>query len=400
MAENQTALTPDQANWLEAYVELRGDFTAAGSPENPVPAPGLYERAAKIGASVIVFPDYTTERDMSLVLDPELAAAIMRRPEREEELIFRSDRKPLGSLPVFMDPKIAELAWTLGLSKYLLNMDGEDHREQKDLLRAPLLKSMLSQDAPYVAKLCSEAAKELSQQGGEFDVLPIVRKIPFNMVCRVLALDPESEQAKELLDLVPDVTDFDGNPGALISTTQKITEHTQRIIKDRSLVPEGSVVMESILGAVDKGMVTEDQASQLLVQIFLAGVESTEALLANIFIEKISGEQQSSATVPRIGRIAAKDVTLRDAKGLEWSFKAGERVMVDLRGIYHVTQDDELNFGRGAHACPGKNLAKLIAHSFREALDNIDHSKFSIFEVKPGRSNLSDNYDEVLVLAV
>ena len=399
MAENQTALTPDQANWLKAYAKLRGDFIADGLPSNHSYPTGLAESAGVIGASVIYLPDPNSPNDeIALVLDPALASAVIRNSEQ-----FNSHTKPYGGLPVIMNPDLMGFAWDMGLDGYLLNSDGEKHREQRDAIEDPLLRSALELYQESITNLAEEVVAEIGAQKETFEVGQIIRKVPFGTMCMLLDLNPDSEEAKELLDLVPDITNFDGNPLALMRSRDIISKFIGSKIENPDSISEEATVLSAILSARNKegSSITDDDVKSLFVQIFLAGMESTEALLTKAFIEHITGTATSGATVPRIGRTAISNVELTDTRGSAWSFNEGQRVFVDLRAVDHLAKDSNstLNFGRGDHHCPGRNLALIQKRAFIDALNkyNLDWRGWSIYKKEPGMSGLSTNYSKVMV---
>ena len=391
--------TDDQKVWFEAYEALTEELIKEGSPETQILSPELIEKAQAIGASVMYFDVLCADEadgpeKLALVLDERIATTALGKDSG-----FDSSHRPYGGLPVFLDRDTMELAWDLGLGEFLLNADGDVHRTQKDVIEVPLRRSAIEGIGAHVQQLAEETVGKIKRQVGEFDVSPIIREIPFGVMCGLLDIEPESEEAKELLELAPEVTNFDGNPLALIRTREIIST----IVGEKKIEETGedAIIMKAVLEAKNNDKIDEKQTQELFVQIFLAGLESTEALLTNAFIEHVTGVEQNAATVPRVRRTANRDVVLVDANGVEWSFKNDGAVLIDLYAIDTAsTEADEsrpLNFGRGNHACPGENLAAIQLHLLKQALQGLEPTDYSLEEAVAGNSGLSANYQRVVV---
>ena len=157
---------------------------------------------------------------------------------------------------------------------------------------------------------------------------------------------------------------------------------------DQRMGQEGTDMLSRMINTETAGRrLTRDEAIKLSIQVFIAGVDTVVNLLGFVFlflarnekhrVQIIQGQVSSAEAIEEILRrfplvTVAREVT-EDMEFHGIQLKAGDMIAAPtpLAGMdnsftanavdveFGRKQGNSLTFGRGAHTCPGKNLARV-----------------------------------------
>ncbi|MDC3264126.1 cytochrome P450 [Porticoccaceae bacterium] len=157
---------------------------------------------------------------------------------------------------------------------------------------------------------------------------------------------------------------------------------------DQRMGQEGTDMLSRMINTETAGRrLTRDEAIKLSIQVFIAGVDTVVNLLGFVFlflarnekhrVQIIQGQVSSAEAIEEILRrfplvTVAREVT-EDMEFHGVQLKAGDMIAAPtpLAGMdnsftanavdveFGRKQGNSLTFGRGAHTCPGKNLARV-----------------------------------------
>jgi cytochrome P450 len=210
--------------------------------------------------------------------------------------------------------------------------DGDDHRRRRDAAEA-----VLRDLDPDEVRRATCRAVDVHLHPGTIDLMPLARRVPATVLAHALDL-PDAAAAVDAVDL-------------LCRRLAPATADVER--------PDGARAADALaraFGPLDDAVVAR-------VSVLFQTMDATAALVAAAVIAHVGHPGRDEAVPP----IMLTTRTLAEGCRIGGvALPAGARVLVHL-GAASVAGGNR-TFGRGAHACPGANIATAIAAGFVDAI--------------------------------
>lgn len=349
-------------------------------------------------------------QDTFLVSDPALIRdAVGRTDDFSSNLVSMVHRRadggagPFAMLP-FRDP-----------NNVLAVADPPDHTRHRKLLQTHLSPAAVAGLEPAVRRITVERLAPMVAAGHGDAVAQLADPIPAAMICELLGL-PASD-ADQLVPhvlgvgaLLDGLADESGITRAGVAAMELLGFAAAALDeqRDRPAV-DRSPVMNALVEGIDTGEITADEAVGMLTQLFTAGTETTQSLVATTIhlLARNPDHQDALRAAPHAIPDALEDV-LRDDGPFQFHYRwtphdthlgdtpipARSRVLL-LWSAANQTIDDSAGadapvdpvdpvdpvgaddprrtgphfaFGRGIHFCIGAALARLEARVILEEL--------------------------------
>ena len=333
-----------------------------------------------------------------VVSDPELIRdAVARTGDFSSNLVALLHRGPNGMLQRF------ELAPMGDPSHVLAIADPPDHSVQRRLLQPHLSSSAVRRYEPDLRGIVDRLVDPLLVRGSGDAVELICDPFPAFALCLVVGF-PEADvpsivaMVSRTALLVDGVTDEAGMADAAAGAVDLITYGAERLDLALARPPDDSTLLRVLAGSVADGILSRDQAINILTQLFTAGTETTTSLIARsvqtlathptlqrqmrdeperipVFLEQVL---RHTGPFQFHSRWASEDTILGDTPIpggsvvlLMWA--AADRcpgVEPSNGEPFNLDDDDGTHFafGRGLHFCIGAHLARLEARLATEQL--------------------------------
>ncbi len=344
-------------------------------------------------------------QDTFLVADPALIRdAVARVDDFSSNMVSMLHRgQDGGATPypmlAFRDP-----------NNVLAVADPPDHTRHRKLLQAHLSPAAVADLEPTVRALTIERLQPLIDAGHGDAVTQLADPIPAAMICELLGLP--SSDADRLVphvlgvgELLDGLADDDGMARAGLAALELATYATATLDDQRSRPPsERSALVNAMLDGIDTGEITTDEATGMLMQLFTAGMETTQSLTATT-IDLLARDPERQAALR--GNPASIPAALEDVLRVDGPFQfhyrwtphrtqlgdteipAQSRVLLLWSAANQSTDPDagartgpHFAFGRGIHFCIGAALARLESRVMIEVL--LAHT--TSFRLDPHRS--------------
>ena len=348
-------------------------------------------------------------QDSYLVSDPALIREVVGRPrEFSSNLVSLLHRDASGcpvAFPVapFGDP-----------IHVLATADPPVHTRHRKLLQPHLNAAAVAQLEPTLRQVVDAQVAPMLTAGRADIVASLSDPLPAAAICYLIGLSPDD--AARLVPLVAGmsplldgVTDPDGMSRAVMATLALIDYVQTRLdsVPNRPSTDRSGLLVV-LVDAIDSGVLSADEARNILVQLFSAGTETTSSLIANA-IETLARQsdlqdrlRQHPEEIPEV-----LETILRDDGPFQFHYRwtttdtilGGMRIPANSRVLLlwaaanrpsprdsgNVSQDldaagpgSHYAFGRGLHFCIGAPLARiesriaierLLAQTSRFSLD-------------------------------
>jgi cytochrome P450 len=334
-----------------------------------------------------------------LVADPTLIREVVGRPTEFSSNLVSLLHRDIDGCPVafplapFGDP-----------IHVLATADPPAHTRHRKLLQPHLSSAAVAQLEPTLRRVVDEQLAPMLAAGRGDIVTSLSDPVPALAICYLVGLPPDD--ASRLVPLVADmstlldgVTDLEGMSHAATATL-KLYEYTQTRLDSARNRPstEGSGLLAVLVDGIDSGMLTTDEARNILLQLFTAGTETTSSLIANTveILARRADLQGRLRHHPEHIPEALEDI-LRDDGPFQFHYRwtttettlgdmhipANSRVLLLWAAANRPSPHEpgrppqdldaagpgtHYAFGRGLHFCIGAALARLEAHIAIERL--------------------------------
>ncbi|MBA3771426.1 MAG: cytochrome P450 [Ramlibacter sp.] len=287
--------------------------------------------------------------------------------------------------------------------KAIVFTDNPDHARLRRLANVVFHPSQLESLRPLAATLVQQHLKSFATQArGDF-VGQVARPIPLKLLLSWLAIDHEHMEAVATWN---HAIRYFLEPGAVNRSQfahiyQSLTEFLAffaSYIADRQGRAGADLISQMLVRTSKNDGFTVEEAAYMCVMAFVAGAETTQALLGNAMLllashpaqlnKLLSGEVAVSRAANEILRFEAplqmtKRVAMEDVAVAGVNIKANDQILLCLAAANHdndVFADADsfdigrsnselhLGFGYGAHACLGARLAQIQLESLLEEI--------------------------------
>ena len=320
------------------------------------------------------------------------------------------------------------------LNRSMLTADGTEHRRLRSAIGNTFTRGRINALRPAVEQLVDRLLDQMEQAAsaapdGVVDLrTQFALPLPLEVICELLGV-PKAARAR-LHEISSVVVNTDVEPAEVIAATQEMLATLRGIVVDRTEQPQPQqdVISDLIARAADPALLSPDEVTGTLRSLFIAGHETTMALLMNA-VRALSAHPEALDLV-RHGKAtwaAVVEETLRwdgpvsyfplryptkdlDVAGLR--IEAGTAVLAGYTAAgrdpaaygpdadrFDVTRDERVElmaFGYGPHYCPGAPLARLEAEVALERL----YARFPELDLAVGEDELEYSHTFVGNLVV
>jgi len=348
-------------------------------------------------------------QDSYLVADPTLIREVVGRPsEFSSNLVSLLHRDADGCPAAFPMAPFGDPIHVLATA------DPPVHTRHRKLLQPHLNPAAIAQLEPTLRRVVDEQLAPMLAAGRGDAVTSLGDPVPTLAICYLVGLP--ADDASRLVPLVADVstlldgvTDLDGMSRAAAAALA-LYEYAQTRLDSAQKRPstERSGLLAVLVDGIDSGVLSADEARNILLQLFTAGTETTSSLIANA-IEILARRPDLQGRLrhhPEHVPDAIEDI-LREDGPFQFHYRwtatdttlgdvhipANSRVLLlwaaanrpspqepgsALEDVDAVRADTHFAFGRGLHFCIGAPLARLesriaieqlLAQTSRLALD-------------------------------
>lgn len=326
-----------------------------------------------------------------LVSDPALVRDVVgRTDEFSSNLVSLVHRGPDGAATAFPLFPLGDPSHVLAVA------DPPAHTRHRRLLQTHLSPAAVAELEPDIRTIVDERLTPLVTTGRGDAVAALADVVPAAALCRLLGLPPSDADVLVPLvvgvgGLLDGVADEAGMAAAMQAAAELGGYAETRLAEQRERGPSGrSPLFDAIVGGLDRGEIDEGEALGILLQLFSAGTETTQSLIATtIHLLAEDPERQAALrTEPSLIPEALEDVlredgpfqfhyrwTTTDAPLDDVVIPAESRVLLmwSAANRERGTGDTERRpphfaFGRGIHFCIGAAFARLEARVVIEQL--------------------------------
>jgi cytochrome P450 len=342
-----------------------------------------------------------------LVCDPELIGEIAARSDEfSSNLVSLIRRGADGGVAVqdmlpYRDP-----------NHVLAVADPPDHTRQRKILQSALSASRVARLEPFVRELTGNCLQAMLRDGRGDLVSGLAEIVPAATICRLLGLPieetgkliPQVISVGALLDGLVDDAGMLQAAEAAVKLSHYAAEHLERLTGVRE--DQRSPVFDALIKARERGEISTTEIVGILIQLFTAGTETTQSLIATTAELLARDPEEQSRLRARSESIPdALERVLRDDGPFQFHYRwtpsattlagapiaAGSRLLLmwaaanqPLDATQEVQSADprdsprggaeagrpiaHLAFGRGIHFCIGAALARMEARVVIETL--------------------------------
>jgi cytochrome P450 len=329
-------------------------------------------------------------QDSFLVSDPALVREAVARPAEFSSNLVSLLYQDEGGCPVAFD--MAPLGDPIHV---LAVADPPAHAAQRKLLQPHLSPDAVKVLEAPIRQFADDRLNPLLASGGGDIVEGLTNPLPAQVVCRLIGFP--AEDSDRLVQLVWDigllldgVTDSEGMTTASTAALE-LSEYVHEHLEAALGAPTSYVGLLTVLvSAIDKNLISSDDALGILMQLVAAGTETTSSLMATTIEILARGRHLQDQLRREPERIpdTLEDVlrqdgpfqfhyrfTRSDATLGGISIPANSRVLLMWAAANRPDLDSSPErqaphyaFGRGLHFCIGAPLARLEARVVIEQL--------------------------------
>ena len=321
----------------------------------------------------------------------------------------------------------------------LNGIDPPDHTRIRRVIAPFFTPRAVESKEPLVRDLCNDAIDSILASGNNpFDLITdyanaIASAVMFDMLGVPLG---HRERYKAWTE---DYITLQGGQGGERekASFRDFYDDTFRLMQERRQDPGPDLISVLVKAVDDEGIISEQEAHDNVMVLFVAGMETTEKLIGNAVVALVENREEYARVLEdrsligslieetlrydtsavSIMRTAALDVEIGGQL-----IRRGERLMLVLgsagrdsdqfpdpdRFDVQRSPNDHLGFGEGPHACPGMWLARIEAGVAVETLldrmpslslgpDRFDESNRLQSTINRGYLHLDVQFDRALV---
>ena len=335
------------------------------------------------------------------------------RQLRETAPLYRNPERGIWVLSRYADVQAAARDWetfingrgvdldiedfTLGPGD-LLDMDPPRHNELRRILHDTFTPKSVKGLEPVISAKVDELLDALIERGhGDF-ALEFASRLPFTVICELWGVPKEDHPLLEswflrMVERIPGETAIQDDVWV---AANEMKEYIDEAVRERRSRPRGDL-LSTIAQAVAAGLMSEQEVVGMTRILLLAGVHTTETLIANslYLLAPMPEARRTLAEDPSLIPAAVEEL-LRYESPVQWLARAttrdvelhgkvithGERVVLlwasANRDDRHFHEPDTLDlrrspnnhmaFGNGIHFCIGGQLARLESRIAFQAL--------------------------------
>lgn len=339
------------------------------------------------------YEDYRTLRDVGPI-------AYMTRYDMWAVTRYHQVKRVLSDAETFISGEGIGMNQTLndawaGLAPTL---DGEDHRPIRQVSMATIGPKAAPRFEAQIAAIADEIVGQAVERGEVDAVLDIAQMLPMRVTLTLVGVDPDLETRRNLLHWATDTYNCCGPDGSFHDTLPSMEKlygwGLSELTRDK-VAPGG--VGQRTYEAVDRGEVTEEQATKILGGYITAGLDTTASAIGSMLMLFAQNPDQWALVrdQPKLGPSTAAEtvrmetpaqwftrVTSRDVEFEDVAIPKGTRMLHNYGAAnrderrypdpdrFDVTRNprDHLAFGRGTHTCQGKWVSNLEVHALLRSL--------------------------------
>jgi cytochrome P450 len=269
----------------------------------------------------------------------------------------------------------------------LFAMDPPDHTRLRRMLIPDFTFRRVDELRPAIQRLADELIDDLAEQPGPVDLVEhFTLPLPLRVICELLGVPYEDREF--IHRQAAAFATVSAGPEAMRAGWAALFGYLGKLLAVKAEQPGDDLLSKLATERVATGEATAAEAAGMVVQLLIAGHETTASMLSLGVVTLLAHPGQLAAlradpelvpgaveellrylTVVHIGmrRIATEDVTVGGV-----TVRAGEGVVVSLQAAnrdpdafedpdaFDVTRDasHHLAFGHGLHHCLGQSLAR------------------------------------------
>jgi cytochrome P450 len=324
------------------------------------------------------------------------------------KLVLKDRRFSSAVIPAVVDKRLSEFQMDcpevreLG-RKAIVFTDHQDHARLRRLANLVFNRDSLQALRPRVEVMMQQhLAAFLAGGGGDF-MAQVARPLPLKLLLEWMAIDARHMEAVATWN--HDIRYF-LEPGAvnaaqfaqIYQSLKQFLAFFADIIAQRQAHPGDDMISRMLLRRVGDDGFSADEVAYMCVMAFVAGAETTQALLGNAayllaahpaqYQQLLAGAVAPAQAAHEILRFESplqmtKRLAFEDCTVAGVDIKAGEQILLclgagnhderifgaaDVFDITRKNSDQHLGFGYGAHACVGAYLAQIELESFLQHL--------------------------------
>ncbi|WP_437784282.1 cytochrome P450 [Sorangium sp. So ce1097] len=332
---------------------------------------------------------------------------------RAERPVMRLEASSVGPAPTFLvsrhedaervlrDPETFSSAINNEIAgKYMgesmLGMDGDEHRQYRDLVAHAFRASVLDRWDGALVRPTLHALLDGIAPAGRADLMrDVVLKYPVQVICGIIGVPLHDQE--QLARWSEEIIQGPLDPPRGVASSRAMRGYLAGIVEARRREPAGDLISELLAAEIDGQRLTEERIYGFLLLLLPAGAETTLRVLGNALVALLTRPAMMAqvvadrslipavveetlrweTSVTLISRVAARDTEIAgcpipagavinvltgSAGRDEARYAAADAFRLDRPPQRHLA------FGTGPHQCLGLHLARL---EMRVGLDAI-----------------------------
>ena len=262
----------------------------------------------------------------------------------------------------------------------ILQMDGREHSLHRNLIQPAFRGSELTEKfMPVIAKNAETLIDSFRSTGRCDLVQDFTVRFPINVIVDMLGLD-KSDQARfqtwyhSIMAFLSNLTGDEQTMQQGLATKDELEAYMLPIITDRRASPRDDLLTTLCTASIDGEQMTDTEIKAFVSLLLVAGGETTDKALANMFMNLIANPDQMDAVRNDRSLIdAAFAETLRHSPPVQMIMRQPSAEDVDIDGTVIPA---------------GATVTCLLAAANRDPRHFADPERFDIFrdDLEPGKA--------------